>query len=359
MAWGKNSSSIDISPVREASKHSFIPIDDIVVVLVGCVLRLPENRSHWPVRFVSHECIETCKLWHRTSGCSTDCDVPYVLCGVKDDIVAAFKDIKNKNGRLPMYFVTDTPTMTGFDEFCVASMKADIENWEEVVATICSLHISTIPQMIVHRANNMPNEVAVISSTSPTALTYSQLVVHAWLLGEAIMREISKFHNEPLPENVLVGFIMPPSSLSVVTLLALGLRRMGAVVIASKPSHVTEYQLTKVRCHALLVVDDSPNLDHIANSVAHCVLRINEIYEHLLSGGINSDFLELSSVSPPRSVDAMNDVSIIEWTSGSTGKPKAMAVTAWRLSHWIRWRQFHFPFDVFGSRVGVGLFWAW
>lgn len=36
-----------------------------------------------------------------------------------------------------------------------------------------------------------------------------------------------------------------------------------------------------------------------------------------------------------------------------------MAVTAWRLAHWIRWRQYHFPMDTYGHTVGVGLFWAW
>ena len=34
-------------------------------------------------------------------------------------------------------------------------------------------------------------------------------------------------------------------------------------------------------------------------------------------------------------------------------------MTHWRLSHWIRWRQFHFPLATLGGRVGVGLFWAW
>ena len=67
----------------------------------------------------------------------------------------------------------------------------------------------------------------------------------------------------------------------------------------------------------------------------------------------------LVSIVPPTGLAANWAVSFIEWTSGSTGNPKAMAVTSWRLSHWIRWRQFHFPMAQLGRSVGMGLFWAW
>lgn len=42
-------------------------------------------------------------------------------------------------------------------------------------------------------------------------------------------------------------------------------------------------------------------------------------------------------------LESRPQVCFIDWTSGSTGKPKGMATTMWRMSHWVRWRAFHFP----------------
>lgn len=334
--------TFNFSPVQEASKHFFVPIDDISVVLVGGTIKLPENREHWPVCFLEADCIENSVIWNDNA-----VKLPYVLCGLKNDVLCAVSELESSGKQAPIYMVSDEPVVSKLcEDFCVPSLGSG--EWEETISIISSLHVSTIPQMIVRQAKQTPEAVAVISSTAPLTLTYAQLVVQAWELSESILNVISQ--HTPLPANPLVGFIMPPSSLSVLTLLALGLRRIGAVVIASKPSEITEYQLRKVGCHALLVTNGQ-----ITSSAVPCVINIGDLYSQLLLDKV----VDVSSVSAPASVEAMNDVGLVEWTSGSTGKPKAMAVTAWRLAHWIRWRQYHFPMTTYGDRVGVGLFWAW
>lgn len=302
MACEMSGKTFNFSPVQEASKHSFISVDDISVVLVGSTINLPENRGHWPVSFLKVDLIENCEVWTQSS------KRPYVLCGLKNDVLRAMSKLDNSGKTYPIYIISDEPISSSVCEgFCVSSLGKE---WEEVISTICSLHVSTIPQMIVRQAKQTPETVALISPTAPTTLTYAQLVLHAWELGGCILSAISEHQTSPLPDNPLVGFILAPSSLSVVTLLALGLRRIGAVVIASKPSQVTEYQLRKVGCHALLV--ENP----ITTSAVSCVIRVSELYDKLLEKGFRSD---VSSVVTPQGVDVLNDVCLVEWTSGSTG----------------------------------------
>ena len=31
----------------------------------------------------------------------------------------------------------------------------------------------------------------------------------------------------------------------------------------------------------------------------------------------------------------------------------------WKMSHWVRWRQFHYPLEQYGHRVAMGLFLPW
>ena len=261
------------------------------------------------------------------------------------------------------------------------------------------------------------------SSTSPdspppsVSVSYSDLCTKAWAVGEAISSTIrghvdavaAQAAASPgagrsgyggvvassglgrIAAQVFVGVTLPPSPSAAVCLLALGLRRWAHVVVAPAPKELAAYQLSRVPCAALLALSTASPSPLETSSVQSpsttwwsaptdggpVTVYVDLLFRELF--GDNSSAGSTAASAPPASAahvrpplpslddvrapgggsGALWDASTVEWTSGSTGKPKAMAVTAWRLSHWIRWRQFHFPLDTFGRRVGVGLFWAW
>ncbi|CAE8598372.1 unnamed protein product, partial [Polarella glacialis] len=53
----------------------------------------------------------------------------------------------------------------------------------------------------------------------------------------------------------------------------------------------------------------------------------------------------------------LDDVAFIEYTSGSTGRPKSVATQQFRISHWGRWHQYHYPQG--DARVAYNLFFIW
>jgi acyl-CoA synthetase (AMP-forming)/AMP-acid ligase II len=74
------------------------------------------------------------------------------------------------------------------------------------------------------------------------------------------------------------------------------------------------------------------------------------------------DQLELDPTRPLRSFQikgGLQKTIYIEYTSGSTGRPKSVAQKQWRIAHWTRWREFHFPLAAGNDRVATNLFYVW
>ena len=309
-----------------------------VVVLVPAPLYLPSEAAAWPVRFVAAE--------------RPPADVQLiVLCGT---ISAVTEWLKRVPG--PLYVVTDSPGPTVSGRLNVhVSCLADGEqlvDWEPVVAAICSRHIRGVARLIVDHAHRRPDAEAVCDAHS--SVTYAELCSMACAVGEELAARVpacAAMHTRAAGRDgdVFVGVQLAPSILSCATLLGLALRRMTACDIAEQPAK-RQYMLLSTGCVALLVdksidgVDDGEALDGVQ------VVRVDKLTLRRT--------IPLSRVPLPPGA-SLGDAHIIGWTSGSTGMPKAMAVTNFRIAHWSRWRTYHMPAPVFGTRAAMNLFWIW
>ncbi len=302
---------------------------------------LPASAAHWPVS-ASH-------------GSPPTSDGAYVLCGPAD----AVRELLRTHKR-PLYVVTDaisrvldvrplhdTAAVRNYPALSLAHGE-----WQEAVATICSLHVSTVPEMVLHHACEQPERVAVHDAGCDTS--FASLCSLAWSLGDALATE----GIELAPETAL-GVVMPPSLHAIVAHLGLQMRGLRPCVL-SPFGPLRRYQLARVPCAAILVASS----DALAASEED---EEDEAEAEAVPPCINVTTLQLDPSLAPWSVAArlpaaatdLRATAFVDWTSGSTGRPKAMAVTRWRLAHWVRWRAWHFPLQNYGRRVAMGLFLAW
>jgi len=416
---------IGFDPVEEAQAHGFVPLEEVVVVvLTAGDLTLPESSitARWPVRVKSFSSLSSAASF---VGIGID-PKPYVLCGLASAVASGLRDLHDAlhSWPPPLYVVTDESTQpsspTGgfydsdpyghphgvprFVRHLTAPSLANMQ-WEEALAVVCAAHITSVPQMIFNRARQHPHSVAIrgdrgwgvrprssnggvdidsaASAKDIEVLTYAELCNRAWILGDELNKRFGVVANDNGDQKV--GVTLPPSPLSPVCFLALGMRGLCAVNIAPTPPELRAYQLEKVNCQVVLALapagtpeDLLTGLDEVKG--APRTIYIDHLWQVLFGGGKGQLPVTSTSIAAggapalsieDKEVEALADVqcasgaavlrsaALVEWTSGSTGKPKAMAVAQWRLSHWLRWRIYHFPFEQYGRIVGVGLFWLW
>jgi hypothetical protein len=346
------------SPLHEAALHDFLPLEDVTVIVFE--FKLPNESSRWPVKFINVDSV--------TELAATVTTTPYIICGTTPAVRKALSEMKARDFRLPLYLivdvefdVNDSEVITGLRHFVAPNMRHG--HWEEVNAVVCSIHVATVPEMILKHARSEPSRVALRGhngwgrgwhgvkapgSEEIHELTYEELCIKAWTLGHALENRFGVCFREmtsPMSPPNQVGFILPPSSRSAVCLLALGLRRLGAVVIAASPPSLRAYQLSRAPCLVVLALSDAfegDNSNHDGNEVGMAVepsdggfvndvrvVFIDILWEELFAMKSTSPLPRncLASVVVPRGFGPLNEVCLVEWTSGSTGRPKAMAVT--------------------------------
>ena len=91
-------------------------------------------------------------------------------------------------------------------------------DWEEAIATICSMHMESIGEMILEHAVVTPAKIALSDSSGTTS--YQELCRRACALSLWLVRE------HGLQAGDVVGVVLPPSHASVVCLVGLGLAGM-------------------------------------------------------------------------------------------------------------------------------------
>jgi len=210
---------------------SEVALEDLLVVVAGHPL--PEGTAQWPFHVVSEEA--GVLLVRERGG-------PYVLCGT----AAACERLL---GTLcePRYVVTDSdaPVLAGRANVTVALAQND---WEAVVAAVCSRHLSTIAQMVLRWARVTPEQEAVCDPIE--SVTYAELCSRAWSLGEVLGS-----HGAAAGDSV--GVVLSPSVLTTVCLLGIALRRLTACTI-SDFSPRRALQMDRVRCVVLLAAEELP-----------------------------------------------------------------------------------------------------
>jgi len=414
---------IGFDPVAEAQVHGFVPLEDVVVVVLttgGLTLPEPAITARWPVHVEEFSSLSSAAAFLGIGNVPK----PYVLCGLASAVVLGLRELHDAlhSWPPPLYVVTDetkqpsSPTggfyasdpyghPHGAPRFVrhLAAPSLAYMQWEEAVAVVCAAHITSVPQMILNRARRHPRCVAirgdrgwgagrlsrgvglesVASAVDFEVLTYAELCNRAWVLGDELNKRFGVVANSDGDQKV--GVTLPPSPLSPVCFLALGMRGLCAVNIAPTPPELRAYQLEKVKCQVVLALapagtpkDVLAGFDEIGD--APRTIYIDRLWQVLFGDGkghlpvtstaiaagettvlTNEDREEeaLAHVQCASGASVLRSAALVEWTSGSTGKPKAMAVAQWRLSHWLRWRIYHFPFEQYGRIVGVGLFWLW
>jgi acyl-CoA synthetase (AMP-forming)/AMP-acid ligase II len=412
---------LGFDPVEEATAHGFVPLEDIVVVVLtagGLALPDPSVTALWPARF---EAFATLSAAAAALGVG-DGPKPYVLCGLASAVASGLQELHDAlhSWPPPLYVVTDAtqrpPSPTGgfyaSDPYGhphgaprlvrhLAAPSLARTQWEEAVAVVCAAHVASVAQMILSRARQHPHTVAIRGDrgwgAGPSgasgrrldaaaaagfeceALTYAELCNRAWVLGDALA---SQFGVAAGGGDNRVGVTLPPSPLSPVCFLALGLRGLCAVNVAPTPPDLRAYQLTQVKCQLVLALAPTEALDGALSEAGECAnaprtVYVDRLWRALFGDGKGRLLTTAAGTTAAASSDqaaeeaalarvecvggavALRAAALVEWTSGSTGKPKAMAVTQWRLSHWVRWRVYHLPLAEYGRVVGVGLFWLW
>lgn len=347
-------------PVRPASGSCAPPVQSTVEledVLLVSTTPLPFEADHWPIRAVDAPNLEaTCKGTHHL-----------VLCGAAADVTSLLSS--GRLDRTPLYVITDSaeahvgstenmnvaaPAMFGWADVspnCNVRAVDDDWPWEATIATICSRHISTIPCMILRQASLQPSDRPAVIDDAGCELSYQALCSRAWQLGASLV-------GGGCEAGDAVGVMLSPSALTVVCLLGLGFRRLVPTTLSALEA-LRAKQLARVRCRAILAQDDTLHALTPDGAAAALLPGLPRV--------IRVDLLRLDDATPLCEVQrgvgksgcSLDDVAFIDWTSGSTGAPKGMATTQFKMAHWIRWRAYHWPLQVYGARVAMGLFFAW
>ena len=316
-----------------------VRLDD-VLVLVPSPHVLPSEATDWPVHFTAantHQPDDTKRI---------------VLCGTASSVEAWLERAPS-----PLYVVTDKdwPTVCGRRNVHVAELAAAerLEDWEPVVAAICSRHVRGVARLIVDHAHARPDAEAVRDAHG--SVTYAELCSMACAVGDALVARVPACAARDdraagRAGDVLVGVQLAPSIRSCAVMLGLTLRRLTPCDIAEAPA-TRHYMLQSAGCVALLVekpIDGASDGGERLHGVP--LVRVDAL-------GLARD-VPLAAVPRPGAA-SLGDAHIVGWTSGSTGKPKAMAVTNFRIAHWCRWRSYHLPAGAFGTRAAMNLFWIW
>ncbi|KAL1519792.1 hypothetical protein AB1Y20_023299 [Prymnesium parvum] len=324
---GEERARFESEEERIRREHAGVRIDDLVVVAAS---PLPADASSWPVRVVDR------------GGLSSP--GPFVVCGRTSDV----EQWLHSEPCQPIYVVTDSldTRLSGYTNVTAVGLAKG--EWEQAVASICSRHMEAIPTMILSHACSTPQAVAVTDERGEC--TYAQLTSMAWSLG-AILEA------KGLQAGAHLGVLLSSTRLLPVALLGLGLRRMVPCNL-SRCEDQRMLQLERLlslpsSCAAVLVDSD------LSNPAAGSGLQVIRIDELVLDPGTAPLDVWGKHTALAPSIQTLNDVCFIDWTSGSTGKPKGMATTMWKMSHWVRWRAFHFPMNQYGRRVAMGLFLPW
>ena len=319
------------SPLDEGEAHGFHPLEDVLVVAVSAEPP-PGDKLKWPVRFTgTFRSLQdaaavlllppqaTDEAHHHQEQDQDQLDrwrqrrQAYVLCGLAADVARCLAELPSLYGlHAPLYALADEEVAlellppsgaaaahasgsggAAFRVFQVPSLAVGGGRWEEAVATVCSLHMATVPQMILRQAVATPHEVAISGLCSASAnatatvpiggatercsYTYLQLCEYAWQLGEVLearygLRPAGKPTSASAGDGAggggggggggesdsgagtRVALIIPPSPLYAVVTLALGLRGMHPCVVQAAPAALRRYQLQQAPCLAVLTV---------------------------------------------------------------------------------------------------------
>ena len=306
-----------------------VELEDIVLAVA--VPSLPPSALQWPVKamLATEEMVAPSPR--------------VVLCGALD----AVQSLLPHFDWTLLYIVTEShePVVGGrWRNVCEPSLSAAEIDWESVVAAVCSNHLTSIPYQILRVGRSCPDRVAVSDGTA--SWTYAELVSAAWHVGEVIAAAATR--RAPAVEGA-VGVMLDPSCQTLACYLGLAMRARLACVL-SEFEKVRTAQLERLACDAVLSNAELP-----------------EARDGRVSGVpvIRADRLALDHSTPlahivlaPSNASMLDAGLFVEWTSGSTGHPKGVVVSGWKLAHWVRWRQYHFPASGAG-RAALGSFWAW
>ena len=216
---------LNVDPLRDGFRE---PLDTVVLVAAA---PLPREASGWPVRAVEAAVLTG--------------EERYVLCGPQEAVRALLASHPS-----PLYVVTDSAAAqlpagphASVRNFAAPSVAAG--EWEEAVATVCSLHLSTVPEMVLQHARRCPDAAALHDGGAD--VSYAHLCGAAWALGDLLSSR-----GVDLSSGGRVGVLLPPSLLLVVSHLGLGMRGLAPCVL-SPFAPLRRYQLSRVKCRAILV----------------------------------------------------------------------------------------------------------
>mmetsp|Transcript_16138 Transcript_16138/g.56290 ORF Transcript_16138/g.56290 Transcript_16138/m.56290 type:complete len:2677 (-) Transcript_16138:165-8195(-) len=310
---------------REASE-AMVDLRD--VVLAAAVDRLPEEAVHWPVRVVRASDLK-------------ESDRNVYLCGSASSVArlrAAGGALAGK--ALMGVLVGEEGALSGADVGCAAievleALKNGFSKaaWEAVVAAVCSKHVATIQHMILRHARQTPHKTAIIFEDNEW--TYQQFCS----MANSLTVQLKAIGVHPNGGNLAVQMVQ--TDLTCVVYLGLHAARYTFQIVDATAAG-RAFRLEACPCQAFLTlagIDPEPSMKTIF-----------------------VDELTLDTTTPVtdlRFEGELEDVAFIEYTSGSTGRPKSVATLQGRISHWVRWRQFHFPLLEGNDRVAYNLFFIW
>jgi len=296
------------------------------VTLVAAVDRIPETAEHWPVRVVrAVDCPQGVSL---TYICGRWVDAQPFLDNFEQGLLGLILDVKPES--LP-----ESLDVQVLPSLCCEG-HISFTAWEGVVRAVCSRHVETIQETIFRHARQTPEKLALVYEERHW--TYQQLVSMAVSLGERLR------HLGLEPSGGPLAVQLQSSDVCTICYLALCAAAHVFQLVDSHPQS-RKNKLDACPCQALVC------------ETGTCLKLLDPSLPI-----INIDKFELDKSRPTgdlRPGGGLGNALFIEYTSGSTGLPKSVCVTSWRIAHWWRWRQFHFPLRVGGERVGHNLFNSW
>jgi 3-oxoacyl-(acyl-carrier-protein) synthase/non-ribosomal peptide synthetase component F/malonyl CoA-acyl carrier protein transacylase len=314
-----------------------LKLSEVTLVAVGCDC-LPEASESWPVHAIAAR--------SDAIGGLRDILKNAYICGCVDAVLEVLNSLRDMG-------VSEAPLAILVDEAPGASRstcEVEVEvlpalqhdglargsAWEAVVSAVCSRHLETIQDMILCQARRAPEKECIVFEDN--SWTYRQVVSMASCVREDLcMRGIT-------PEGGTVGVQALCSDRYAILCLGLYSARYLIHILDRHPSSVA-FRLEVCPCQAVIAERDRVALpDDIS---------------------IPTVFLEDLRLSPDRPIEVLSvegelsDPIYIEYTSGSTGRPKSVISWNWRMAHWVRWRQFHFPYKPGDEREARNLFFIW